>query len=181
MKNMVSEVMDAFPSGVRAGELARLMRRPCMQRLCLHVQLFNGTVHIVAPEGMETCARGGGLKGRLSCPLHRRTWVPGDMVDECKHRAASDGRSKYTRSEYCNATMRKAQPGVTLPNYWSDWIYPHTLEWHFSAGLNLTTCRATGEVPLPGDLSFSKACQSTCRCSALRAACTHSPRSWCVG
>ena len=148
MQNVVSELMDAFPSGVQAGQLSKLMQRPCMQRLCLHVQLIDGAMHIVAPEGMETCSRGGSLKSRISCPPHRRTWPP-EMAEECRHRSKS---SRYARSTYCNATSRMAQPGVTIPGFWNDWLYPHTLEWHFSASLNLTSCRATGqELPLPGD------------------------------
>ena len=147
IRQAVSDVMASFPSGVQPGQLASLMRRPCMQRLCLHVQLFGGVLHVVAPEGMETCSRGGSLKGRLSCPPHKKAW-PEDMFGECRHRSKS---TRYTRSQYCNATARMAQPGVTIPDFWNDFIYPHTLEWHFAASLNLTSCRATGDVPLPGD------------------------------
>lgn len=119
-----------------------------MQRLCLHVQLVDGTMHVVAPDGMELCARGGSLKSRLSCSVQRRSW-PSEMADECHHRSHS---TTYVRSSYCNATARMQQPGVTVPDFWSDFLYPHTLEWHFSSSLNLTSCRATGEhVPLPGD------------------------------
>jgi hypothetical protein len=151
----ISERVDAAlepfrASGVRQGELADLMRRPCVQRLCVRVQLIGGQLYVVAPEGMSLCNRGGSLKSRLSCPPNKRAWAE-DMAGECMHRKHSTTK-RYSRSEACNATSRMRQPGVTIPNFWSDFLYPHTLEWHFSAGLNMSSCRATGDhVPLPGD------------------------------
>ena len=151
LRRAVADVMAAFPAGVAEGQLARLMRRPCMQRLCLHIQLVDGALYVIAPEGMETCARGASLKARLSCPPHQRTWAE-DMKEECRKRVRSKmPKVRMTRSYYCNETARKQQPGVTIPGFFHDFLYPHTLEWHFSASLNLSSCRATGEVPLAGD------------------------------
>lgn len=154
VRNKIERTVDGIMrglrfQGVKEGRLASLLRRPCIQRLCLHVQLINGKMFVVAPTGMRTCLRNGSLRTRLSCPPHRRSWAE-DMADEC--RKVSRNQSANDRSIFCNSSHRQQQPGVTIPNYWNDFIYPLTLEWNFAAGLNLSSCKAEGEkVPLPGD------------------------------
>jgi hypothetical protein len=148
IKRVVSAIMDKFPQGVEYNSLASLMQLPCMQRICVHVQLIDGKMYVIAPEDMQTCMRGGSLQTRLSCPPSTHSWSE-DRVAECD--AALRDRS-IVQSDVCTARARMRQPGVSIPRFFSEWHYPHTLEWNFAAGLNLSSCRATGpRVPLPGD------------------------------
>ena len=147
MQSIVADLMASFPAGVESGDLDLLMRRPCMQRLCVHVQLFGGRLYVVSPEGMELCARGGDIKARLSCTAHSSTTADG-MGPTCSQHRRQAG---HKRSRYCNRTSRLQQIGVTIPGFWDDRLYPHLLEWHFAASLNLSSCRSSGAVPLPGD------------------------------
>ena len=150
IEEVVSRIFERFPQGVRAGLLQNLMRKPCMQRLCLHVQLIDGHMYVVAPDSMQTCVQGASMRVRLSCPPSRRVWQA-DMAQECNE-AHHD--PTVTRSSLCNESQRRQQQGITMPGWWSDWHYPATLEWHFSAGLNLSNCKAFGDhVPIPGDFN----------------------------
>ena len=148
-QQVVADIMRSFPEGIREGQLADLMQRPCMQRLCMHVQLVGGAMFVVAPMGMRTCVQGNAtLQARLSCPRLRRNW-PTEAAEMC---LASVRNRNVTRSSFCDRSHRMQQPGLTIPNWWSDYDYPHTLEWHLAAALNLSSCQAHPEhVPLPGD------------------------------
>ena len=57
-------------------------------------------------------------------------------------------RSDGSRSSWCEKKSRVKQPGASVPGFWSDEIYPVSTEWHFWAGLNMSSCYAE---PIPGD------------------------------
>ena len=94
IRKAVRTHLSHFPSGVQPGQLSELMRRPCMQRHCLHIFLEHGNLYAAAPAEMAPCERN-----------------------------ASQGAS--VRSPYCSEKLRRKQPGVTIPNWWSSGAYPH--------------------------------------------------------
>ena len=118
-----------FPSGIHPGQLAALMRRPCMQRHCLHIYLANGQLYAVAPSDMSPCERN---NTQGPCPKASGPSTPPEVL-RCRERAG-------LRSPRCGSDLRRKQPGVTIPGWWSDGPYPHDTEWHFAAALNLTSC-----------------------------------------
>ena len=94
IRKAVRTHLSHFPSGVQSGQLLELMRRPCMQRHCLHIFLEHGNLYAAAPAEMAPCERN-----------------------------ASQGAS--VRSPYCSEELRRKQPGVTIPDWWSSGAFPH--------------------------------------------------------
>ena len=94
IRKAVQTHLAHFPSGVQPGQLSELMRRPCMQRHCLHIFLEHGNLYAAAPAEMAPCERN-----------------------------ASQGASM--RSPYCSEELRRKQPGVTIPDWWSNGAFPH--------------------------------------------------------
>ena len=116
IRKAVRTHLSHFPSGVQPGQLSELMRRPCMQRHCLHIFLEHGNLYAAAPAEMAPCERN-----------------------------ASQGASAL-RSPYCSEELRRKQPGVTIPDWWSSGAFPHITGEHANAPPRgalsrcLTTC-----------------------------------------
>ena len=124
MRDAVERVLRPFRSeGVTTAWMRELMSRPCVQRLCVRVQLLDGQMYVVAPRGMRAC--------RDSAPNATAAEYP-----------------SYPEHPKCGARARREQRGVAIPGWWNTNLFRETLEWHFVAGLNLSDCSSR---VVPGD------------------------------
>jgi hypothetical protein len=126
---------------VQPGQLEALMRKPCVQRLCLHLQLSDGKLHAIAPTGMTSCERP--APGRASqCPAPRGRDAP--EAEPVRWPEMRCREAEGTRSRYCGPSSRLRQRGVSPPGWWWDGTYPHETEWHFAAAVNVSSCAGWG-------------------------------------
>ena len=126
--------------GILMNQLSDLMLRPCMQRMCFHVQLVEGELFVVAPPDMSACRKGVSSAARFGCPdtppNSEGSWLDRDTCLREKH---------IPQSPICDAAWRRKQPGVAVPDWWYAPTYPHVTEWHFAAGLNFSNCQSAGQ------------------------------------
>lgn len=148
IRQAVGRTLAPFAAGVQPAQLAALMLRPCMQRMCFHVQLIEGDVFVVAPPDIAACRKGVDVQAALSCldtwPKDESTWLDRKTCLKYKDKP---------QSAMCGAEWRMRQPGVSVPGWWYAPTYPHVSEWHFAAGLNLSNCQSAGE-SIAGDHNY---------------------------
>ncbi|KAL1512338.1 hypothetical protein AB1Y20_005600 [Prymnesium parvum] len=144
----VARTLAPFSRGVSSAQLSLLMRRPCMQRLCLHVHLREGELLVVPPADMSACRKRASVAATLDC-VHTPGYLEGTWRDPPMCRASP----LPPPSEMCGEAWRRRQPGVSVPGWWYAPAYPHVTEWHFAAGLNLSDCKSAGAA-VAGDHNY---------------------------
>lgn len=108
-RRAASQIMKPFvshPSMHNAWLIEGQMRRPCVSRMCFHVQLIEGRMMVVAPKDMATCDRVGSLRERFLCTYMTPHFWLAEMKEAC---AAHDARRAATpggRSENCAGRTR---------------------------------------------------------------------------
>lgn len=148
IRRAVRKTLLPFAAGIDTQRLSSLMRRPCMQRMCLRVQLVRGELYVVAPPDLSPCRKGVSAAAALDCidtpPNTQGSWRDHEMCQREK---------RVEQSPMCREEWRRKQPGVTVPDWWYAPSYPHVTDWHFASGLNFSDCKSTGE-PIPGDHNY---------------------------
>ena len=103
IRGAAQRALRPFQGGISGEQIAAALEPRCAQRLCMHVQILDGRLYLVAPHSVK-CEPG---------------------------------------AQACSVEARRKTPGI-FAGYTEGWN-PNQLEWHWYAGINVSSCSARVE------------------------------------